>query len=285
MRTAINPRSVDLPHVNAVLNGVIRREYVVTDYRTTLSIKAVVSGEARYETPSGRYLVTPDVFLVLNHDQHYWMDVDGSARTETVCPFFAPGFLEKAAAPQSLDDPEVRVPVEFVERLYPVSGEVGAIVLSIHRAIRDRRAEPAWLDDRFHDLAGALLSLRDDARREAASFPGLRPSTREELYRRLCRARDFIHSCFAQPLTVGEIARIAALSPFHLHRTFRQAFGVTPMQFLQRRRLEVARALLLAGMPVTMTASSVGFESLGSFSALFRRRFGVPPGSLRKKQD
>lgn len=285
MRFAVNPSWSDLPNVNGILNAVVRQPYTVADYRTTLSVKTVRRGEARYETPNGRYLVTSDVFLVLNRDQHYAMDVDPAAGAETFCPFFAPGFLESAAAGGKLDDPGAHRPVEFCERLYPMNGAMQTIVDSMHRAIREKQATAAWIEERFHDLAGAMLMLRDGTRREAESFPGLRAATRAELYRRLFRARDFIHSCYAEPLTVAEIARVATLSPFHLHRTFKQAFGVTPMQCLQRRRLEVARERLLGGSPVTFVASSVGFESLGSFSALFRRRFGQSPASFRKKQD
>jgi len=86
-------------------------------------------------------------------------------------------------------------------------------------------------------------------------------------------------------MTVADIARVATLSPFHLHRMFKEAFGMTPMRMLQNHRLQVARKLLGRGTPVTLVASAVGFESLGSFGTLFRRTFGEPPGRLRKKQD
>src|SRR5262249_31974659 len=171
------------------------RDYLVHEYRTTLSIKSVARGVARYATPSGRYLVTPDVFLVLNHGQRYSMEVEAETRTETWCPFFAPGFVEAAAASAraSLDDLDPpRPPFELPERLHPMSGRAGALVAALRR--------PGDLEDRFHDLALALVALGDDARREAARFPALRAATREELYRRLHRARDFIHSCYAEPI-------------------------------------------------------------------------------------
>jgi AraC-like DNA-binding protein len=53
--------------------------------------------------------------------------------------------------------------------------------------------------------------------------------------------------------------------------------------------LERARRLLALGLPVTEACLGSGFESLGSFSTLFRRRFGIPPSEFRrshsKKQD
>ena len=102
------------------------------------------------------------------------------------------------------------------------------------------------------------------------------------MYRRLYRARDFLYSCYAQPLSVSDAAGIAAISTFHFQRMFKSAFGISPMQFLQRRRLEVARQLLATTEEdVTAVCLLVGFESLGSFSALFKRAFGASPSSYR----
>lgn len=256
-RFAVNPRWTDLPLCSALLNG-YPRDYTVASYQTTLSIKSVVRGAAWYETPQGRYLVTPDVFLVLNHGQEYSMEVEASSKTETLCTFFQPGFVK---------------PVEFCERLYPMTGRVARII---------RRIRPELLEDSFYDLADALLELRDDARRESVTFPGLRAATREEMYRRLYRARDFLYSCYADALSVADAADIAALSPFHFQRMFKQAFGISPMQFLQRRRLDVARQLLAESEEdITSICMSVGFESLGSFSWLFSRRFGHSPRAYR----
>jgi AraC family transcriptional regulator len=255
-RFAVNPRWTDLPLCSAVLHG-HPRDYVVADYKTTLSIKTVLRGSAWYETPQGRYRVTPDTFLILNEGQQYSMEVSADSNTETFCPFFQPRFVKG----------------EFYERLYPMRG-------SVAQAMRAIGSVP--LEDSFYDLAGALAELRGETRREADSFPGLRASTREEMYRRLYRARDFLLSCYAEPLSVSDAASIAAISHFHFQRMFKSAFGMSPMQFLQRRRLEVARDLLRAtDEDVTSICLSVGFESLGSFSALFKRTFGVSPSSYR----
>jgi AraC-like DNA-binding protein len=256
-RFAVNPRWPDLPHCSALLHG-FPRDYSVADYRTTLSIKSVRRGSAWYETPDGRYLVTPDTFLVLNEGQHYAMEVDADAHTETFCPFFQPGFVRAG---------------EFPERLYPMRGRIAA-------ALRSFGSIP--IEDSFYELGDALAELRGDARKESASFPGLRASTREEMYKRLYRARDFLHSCYRERVSVADAAGVAAMSPFHFQRMFKSAFGITPMQFVQRRRLEIARELLAKSEDdVTTVCLAVGFESLGSFSALFKRTFGVSPSKLR----
>jgi len=285
----LNPAAADLAGCCALLNGV-GRSHSVEGYRTTLSLKWVVTGSALYRTPLGRHLVTPDSFLVLNHGQVYAMAFEGPQRTETLCPFFQEGFLGQVAdarlrsTASRLDDIGPRVPrIGFVERLYPATGGVGRTLARIHAGIQSGHASGQWLEDRFVALAAALLDLDGRVRREIETFPGLRPATREELYRRLHRGRDFLESSYARPINMAMAANAASMSPYHFHHMFQRAFRETPNQFLQQRRLDAARRLLLStDADVTSICLDVGFQSLGSFSSLFRRRHGLSPRGFRE---
>lgn len=289
-RFHLNPPWPDLPRCNAVLNGhICARPYVVGGYRTTLCLKSVTRGSAVYTTRQGRYLVDGESFLVLNEGQEYALEIAAGSDTETLCPFFQPGFLGHVAhcrghSPERLLDEPVAAGADpgLHERLYSLKGGVAARLRTMRAGLRRPSAGGPWLEDLFYDLAAALLDLRDEVRREVAAFPGTRPATRQELYRRLHRARDYIDSCFAEKLTVERVARVAHLSPYHFHRAFRLAFGETPMRHLQARRLQAARRLLEStDRPVTAVSLDVGFDSLGSFSWLFRRHYGVSPRQFR----
>ena len=84
------------------------------------------------------------------------------------------------------------------------------------------------------------------------------------------------------PLTIHELARDVQISPFHLIRQFEAVFGLTPHQFRQASRLELAKHLLATGeRSVTEVCMEVGFSSLGSFSVLFTRRMGETPSAYR----
>jgi len=105
----------------------------------------------------------------------------------------------------------------------------------------------------------------------------------EDTVARLLRAREAIHARYAGPLSLAEMAQEAALSPFHFLRMFRAAFGRTPHQYLTQVRIDAAKRLLLADAPVTDVCFEVGFQSLGSFSALFARRVGASPSAFRRR--
>ena len=106
----------------------------------------------------------------------------------------------------------------------------------------------------------------------------------DDVFRRLCRARDLVHERCSERLTVAQLALTAGVSRYHFLRLFRDAFGETPHQYLMRVRLDRARKLLAGdAASVTEVCMEVGFSSLGSFSTLFASRVGMPPSGYRKK--
>lgn len=100
----------------------------------------------------------------------------------------------------------------------------------------------------------------------------------------LCRGRDLLADVPDEYLPITTVARKLGISPFHFIRQFEALFGATPHQFRLRRRLERAKLLLAKGEhSVTEVCMEVGFSSLGSFSSLFARRFGLPPSVYQRR--
>ncbi len=79
-RFQVNPTRADVARGNTLLKG-RGRTYFDPGYRTTLSIKSVRAGEARYVTPKSVYRVTPDTFAILNRGQQYSLEIRPQPRT------------------------------------------------------------------------------------------------------------------------------------------------------------------------------------------------------------
>jgi AraC-like DNA-binding protein len=110
------------------------------------------------------------------------------------------------------------------------------------------------------------------------------PIVDDDLFRRLCRSRDFLADGLDQPLRLADAARQAGISQFHYHRIFARVFGETPHEFLTRLRMDRAKGLLARErLPVTDVCFAVGYESLGSFSARFRTVVGCSPSQYQKE--
>jgi len=84
------------------------------------------------------------------------------------------------------------------------------------------------------------------------------------------------------PITIEDLSREVALSPYYLIRSFRQVYKQTPHQYLVGQRIARAKDLLRnSDLSITEICFAVGFESLGSFSTLFRKVAGVSPRAYR----
>lgn len=105
------------------------------------------------------------------------------------------------------------------------------------------------------------------------------------LYRRLVQAKLFIDSHYAKPIDLDNIADEAYSSKFHFIRQFKSIYRRTPHQYLISVRTEKAKALLKDGMAVSEVCYAVGFESLSSFSGLFKRLYGITPLAYSKQQQ
>src|SRR5262249_44165961 len=105
------------------------------------------------------------------------------------------------------------------------------------------------------------------------------------LYKRLVQAKLFMDAHFSERIDLDNISDEACFSKFHFTRLFKKTYGKTPHQYLTAVRLNKAMELLKAGMPVSEVCFAVGFESLGSFSALFKRFSGATPSDYFLQQQ
>jgi AraC-like DNA-binding protein len=104
------------------------------------------------------------------------------------------------------------------------------------------------------------------------------------LFRRVVQAKLFVDENYAEHLELDNISDEACFSKFHFIRLFKQIYGHTPHQYLTSVRIEKSMILLKDDIPVSDVCYAVGFESLTSFSGLFRRRVGLSPSAYWQQQ-
>ncbi len=95
-------------------------------------------------------------------------------------------------------------------------------------------------------------------------------------------ARRVLDQRYDEPISLEELSREVALSPYYLIRAFRHVYRQTPHQYLVGKRIARAKELLRnSDLSITEICVEVGFESLGSFSTLFRKAAGISPKAYR----
>lgn len=112
----------------------------------------------------------------------------------------------------------------------------------------------------------------------------IQEQSRLEYLSRINRVMDYIDKHLDQPLELKTIAAVACFSSFHFHRIFTFLIGETPIDYIQRLRVEKAACKLREpdAKPVTEIAYECGFGSVSLFSRTFRKYFDMTPSCFRK---
>ncbi|NQX46560.1 helix-turn-helix transcriptional regulator [Paenibacillus tritici] len=257
-----------------------------------LSIKTFRNGRAYYRTKFGHYAVEKEGYLLLNEGEQYAIAIESETEVDSFCVFFKAGFAEEfhsaihLGAEKSLDDPfsDSRHPLQFHTKSYRHSHLMTPLIENFKNSLPVLGSEKLWVDEQYQHLMQALITVHQKISQEINTLPGRRPATREELFRRLTLAYEYLHAYYNQNVSLDEVSRVACLSKNHLIRNFRQFFNRTPHQFIiEKRILEAQRLLSQTESSVTEISLSVGFENPSSFNKVFKQRTGFSPQVFRKK--
>ena len=96
--------------------------------------------------------------------------------------------------------------------------------------------------------------------------------------------RNYIESNYDGEINLDLLSHNQLVSKYHLLRLFKKYYGQTPRQYLIDKRIEKSKEHLIKGLSITETCFAVGFESLGSFSTLFKTKTGKSPSKFQKEQ-
>jgi AraC family transcriptional regulator len=269
-----------------------RAEYPL--YRQLLSIKAVANGVEDYFIDGRHISVDPETFLIVNEDRTYASTIESLNPVTSFSIFFDRSLVNQTwvsmlHSPEALlEDPQrcSPSPPEFSERLYHHDRLVSPALDYIRRNIEVGMHDEIWLEEQLSFLFQRMLRVEFNLRKQQERVHALKGTTRREIERRLALGVDFICTHFREPITVGQIAAAAQLSPFYFLRQFRSVYGCSPGKYIQRRRCRAALELLRnSTWTMAMIAEEVGFGTRSSLCRRMKAEYGVEPRSLRPNED
>jgi AraC-like DNA-binding protein len=255
-----------------------------------LSIKTFYNGKAHYKTSKGFFAVEESRYLLLNEGA-YTISIDEKKAVESFCIFFKDGFAEEVlntfltSTDKLLSDPfKDTNSICLFEKTYQTSDKLSSQLSSLKENLPVLENDPLGYEERFHKLMHTLLFDHINTLREVETLSAVRNSTREELFRRISTAHDYIRSCYDKPINLNDIAQIACLSPNHLLRTYSQIYDKTPHQHISQFRIQKAKQLLLnLDFSITDITFEIGLNNPVSFSKMFKQHVGISPLEFRKK--
>jgi AraC family transcriptional regulator len=203
---------------------------------TVLSVRWARNGQRLFESGSRRFAVDDSSYRIFNIGSEFKSTINSPIPVDcyTVCfqPESAASALASITLPEHrlLDDPEAAPGTTTALHFMEKTSSHDRLVSPVLRQLVELRDAPiathSWFEEQFQTLLLALLRAEAQVPDDMSRIAAARPATREELYRRIHGARDYMEAGLFRPLTISEIACESAFSPFHFLRIFKQFFLV-----------------------------------------------------------
>jgi AraC-like DNA-binding protein len=97
-------------------------------------------------------------------------------------------------------------------------------------------------------------------------------------HRAVRQVRDYLHAHLSDNISLEQLSGLTQMSTYYLLRLFQQTTGLSPHAYLMQIRINHAKVLLLAGVPIAQVALDMGFADQSHFTRYFKRFLGVTPG-------
>jgi len=256
------------------------------------TIKFVFSGSEECEINKRKLSIYPDSFAVLNEGTCYSARIDSITPVNTFSVSFGESFITDFHHTFSnnnellLDGKESNDKPVFIESLYPFAGDMRFNILHLKNQIDKGLNDEMLINEyMYHCLLNYYKIYNKEVIQKLDKLSFIKTKTKEEVLKRLTLAKEYISSNYNQNITLENIADHACLSVNHLLRTFKEAYEISPYQFLMQLRLNRAKNLLqTTSYSLNEIVGLVGFECSSSFIRLFKNTFNITPLKYKKSR-
>lgn len=257
-----------------------------------LSFHFAFNGHENFTLKRKKLRIFPDSFLTVNPGTAYLSEVDSTYPVQMMTIHFDKQFVgdfENAYSKKSefmLDNYSAfqLAPLPINETIYPFIGDMKYNIGHLSRLINDHSQDEFLINEHlYHTLLNYHFLYNKEIFQVSERLINLQKGTREEIYKRLNLAKEYLYSNYNQNINLQQLADYSCLSVTHLIRTFRQAFHMTPHQFLMRIRMNRAKYLLNnTSYPVSEVVNIIGLDSTSTFIKIFKQQYQTTPLKFRR---
>lgn len=263
-----------------------------TQCTADLSFRFALTGNELFQMGRRELSIYPDSFLLLNKGTQYTSKIDSDTPVESFSIAFDQAFLRDFNLAYTL--PEIKLldnagdtssdVFDFNETIYPLSGDMRFNLRHLKHHLDNGVQDELLINEYLHhSLINYYRIYANEIADKAEKLNFTNQTTRVEILKRLNLAKDYMYTNYNKNISLEELAKHAYLSVNHLLRTFKQAFNLSPHQFLIQLRLQRSRILLkTTKYPINEIVCLVGFECPSSFIRLFKNRYHITPQKYRQ---
>lgn len=282
------PSLAELPNDTNLINFSVLNDFSQKLKFRSFSIKYVFEGCEHYVVNDTNYYVGKGEYLLANSLCEGKVEIDSPNLVKGICIDVSPQLLSEAFGQYIAPDtpfPDIDADhffrgEAFLENKYNSRHtNLGKVLDELGRKLNENPAEAYQFEQEFYfTLAEKIVEDHQPIITQLYNIQTMKHNTRKDLYRKVIRGKEFLENNLCNPISVGQAADYACLSEYHFFRLFKNAFGITPQQYLIRQRVSHAKILLHTGnFSVTEAATATGFSDVYSFSKTFKKHLGVSP--------
>jgi AraC family transcriptional regulator len=280
-----------LKNENQIYGEVVQQAYY-PEHVSDFSIKTVFSGNRTFNIGKRQLSLYPESFVAINKGTSYSSKIDSAVPVNSLSISFSPAFLNdfqrlhKHTGSYLLDEPFETgdyPDFSFMETIYPFSGDMKYNIMHLKEQLEEGPADDLLLNEYLHHcLINYYKVYNQEIVDKSEKLKFLNSSTKVEILKRLTLAKEYIISNYNKNIDLDDIAKHACLSVNHLLRTFKQAYGQSPHQYLIKIRVDRAKYLLKnTNYALNEIVEIIGFECPSSFIRLFKGMNKTTPGKYR----
>ena len=288
--TEENKLSLNKPSDSDVVYYSELNDWFTTNAFRSFSLKYVVNRCIYYKVGNREHAVNEGSFLLGCKQPNVSAYFDSKKTVRSICVDICPATVAEAFTVLTAQNDHqfdnylagyFKTP-EFFEAVCPVNAaQFGNKLNELVRAITNSQAHEYVNKEWFLDLIEKIIFHEYGNYLALNGIRSVKPETRKEILRRLNIAKQHIDDEYLSIDEISGVASFCAMSEFHFYRSFKQAFGISPYQYLLNKRLELAKEMIIAGnMSVTAVAAHCNFPDIFTFSKAFKRQFNVAPSRL-----
>ena len=241
------------------------RDRPFDERHSSVCIALVTEGSFQYRTSQGSAVMAPGSLMLGNVGACFTCGHEHRSGDRCLSFHFTAEYFERIVACVPRARPAFKLPrLPPVERLLPILSDAQVM-----------QHDGDCVEEVALRLAGDVCAVLADATSARSLF-----TARDE--RRVTAAVRRIEIDCADRIPLTELARDAAMSPYHFLRVFERVVCVTPGQYMLRTRLRRAAVLLRrSSLSIARVAAECGFGDLSTFNRQFRRAMRMTPNLYR----
>ncbi len=252
-----------------------------------IGVKYVASGEEIYYANKKKYIVKEGEYIIGNDFTSAVVQINQKDPVVGLCIDVSSQIIAEVADFHNLGGTDLREFLLseqfFVNKYRAANTSLGYTLGEINRCIAAGTiTNLLQQNELFYSLAESIVTDQRFVFDHLHKMDFRKVLTNEEVLRALLLAKEFMDVSFLEDLSLEQISLKAGISKYHFLRLFQNTFGISPYQYLKKKRLTQARISLLNGQSIQEVIYNFGFADSQSFSKAFKQEFGLPPSSIKK---